>query len=95
MSNDDARLSFQDKLATAGDAYITIPGAYAGIYGGGTFSDAVGPTVTVAMTTSSSVQSYGLPFRITVNSYNIESAKTLGFDLNYVMLPCGSLSTFQ
>ena len=79
-------------LATAGDAYITIPGTYSGIYGGGTFSDVVGPA---AATTSSTVQSYGVPYRINVNTKGVDAATTLGFDLIFNQLPCGSLSTFQ
>ena len=62
-------------MATAGDAYITIPGAYVGIYGGGTLSDDTGPT---AETTSGTVHAYGKPLTIRVNTYGVDSSSTLG-----------------
>ena len=62
-------------LATAGDAYITIPGAYVGIYGGGTLSDDTGPT---AETTSGTVHAYGKPLTIRVNTYGVDASSTLG-----------------
>ena len=74
-------------LATGGDAYITIPGAYVGIYGGGTLSDDVGPT---AETTSGTIQAYGQPLQIRVNTYGVDNSATLGFDLIYNQLPCGT-----
>ena len=72
--------------ATSSDAYLTIPGAYAGIYGGGIFSDEIG----IADTTSGTVQAYGVPFRINVNQYGVDDDDDIGFNLVYNQIPCGS-----
>ena len=72
--------------ATSSDAYLTIPGAYAGIYGGGIFSDEIG----IADTTSGTVQAYGVPFQINVNQYGVDNSADIGFNLVYSQIPCGS-----
>jgi len=71
---------------TAGDAYITIPGAYAGIYGGGILSD----ETVIVDTTSGTVQTYGVPLRVNLNTYGVDSATTIGFNLVYNQTPCGA-----
>ena len=74
--------------ATSSDAYLQIPGASAGIYGGGTLSD----EVSIVDTSPAAVQSYGQPFVVFVNTYNVGdgTAKVKGFLLGYTQLPCGS-----
>ena len=72
--------------ATSSDAYIAIPGAYAGIYGGGIFSD----ETVIVDTTSGTVQTYGVPLRVNVNTYDVGSSVDIGFNLVYNQIPCGA-----
>ena len=39
--------------------------------------------------TSSSVQAYGMPFTLGVNSYGVADDAVMGFNLVYNQLPCG------
>ena len=66
-------------------AYITLPGSYVGIYGGGALSD----DIVIVDTISSTVQAYGQPFMITVNTHGVAAANTRGYSLVYNQLPCG------
>ena len=73
--------------ATAGDAFITIPGSIVETYGGGTLSEEFD---SVADTTAGIIHAYGKPFRLSLNTYGVDNAATLGFDLIFSQLPCGS-----
>ena len=72
--------------ASAGDAYISIPGAMHDLYGGNTLTDELGNTETE----SGTVQAYGMPFTLAVNSYNVDDDDVPGFNLVWNQLPCGS-----
>ena len=70
---------------TSSGAYLTIPGGYSGIYGGSIFSD----DVTIAESTSGTVQTYGVPLRVNVNTYMVDNAADIGFNLVFNQIPCG------
>ena len=66
-----------------------ISGSANSLYGGLAFSD---DSTTIAVNideSSSSVQAYGMPFTLGVNTYGVADAAVMGFNLVYNQLPCG------
>jgi len=84
--------------ASASDSYLSIPGSVNGLYGGLAFSDDAQAIAANIDETSSSIQAFGMPFSITVNSYGTISTTisgALGFNLVYNQIPCGGSNNFK
>ena len=84
--------------ASASDTYLAIPGSVNGLYGGLAFSDDAQSIAANIDETSSSIQAFGMPFSITVNSYGTISTAisgALGFNLVYNQVPCGGSNNFK
>jgi len=78
-------------VATASDVYITIPGSLNGVYGGLAFSDGTSATAANIDESSSSVQAFGMPFTLGVNTYDVANAEVMGFNLIYNQIACGAV----
>jgi len=75
--------------ASASAVYLSIPGSANSLYGGLAFSDDNSAIAANIDETSSSVQAYGMPFTLGVNSYGVADAAVMGFNLVYNQIPCG------
>merc|ERR550532_1574804 len=75
--------------ASASAVYLSIPGSANSLYGGLAFNDDAATIAAIVDETSSSVQAYGMPFTLGVNSYGVADAAVMGFNLVYNQLPCG------
>merc|ERR1719414_2094292 len=71
------------------DAYVLIPGSKYSLYGGTTLSEDEDGTAANQDLVPSSVQAYGQPFHLRVNTFGA-LADTAGFKLSYTQLACGN-----
>ena len=85
--------------ASAGDAYISIPGAMHDLYSGNSLADEIPvaedtstnpDTPATQETTGGTIQAWGMPFTLSVNTYNVDDDDVPGFNLVYNQLPCGN-----
>ena len=68
-----------------------ISGSLNGVYGGLAFSDGTSATAANIDESSSSVQAFGMPFTLGVNTYDVANAEVMGFNLIYNQIACGAV----
>ena len=86
----DDHLSPQEKKSNLTRNWF-ISGSLNGVYGGLAFSDGTSATAANIDESSSSVQAFGMPFTLGVNTYDVANAEVMGFNLIYNQIACGAV----